>query len=356
MQRMLDLLKEGMERGAMGISFGLIYAPSCYAQMDELTAFARVAAQYGGLVAAHIRNERETVVEATAEFIEILRRSGARGVLSHHKAAGKENWGKVQQTLQMIDAAVLEGIDIYLDVYPYTASSTSLSVTLIPKEYHNRGAAGLVADLQDENKRRIFREADIKRWGEDLSWILISRCEAYPEYVGKRLDEIGNIRGMDAYDAAFDIIRDSKNECGACFFTMCEEDVECVLRHPRAMICTDSAVAGDSLAYHPRLRGTFPRALGRYVREKRIVTLEEMIRKMTGLAAHVYGLRNKGVIAEGYDADLCVFDKDTIIDCAEYANCHQRAKGLHYVLVGGEVVVENAIYNGKRRAKVMLRK
>ena len=356
LQDMLDLLKEGMAHGAMGVSFGLIYAPSCYAQMDELVAFARTAAEMGGMVAAHIRNERETVVEATAEFIEILRRSGAKGVLSHHKAAGRENWGKVRQTLKMIDDAVAEGVDVYLDVYPYTASSTSLATTLVPKEYHDRGTAGLVERLSDANLRKIIRAANVKRWGEDLSWILISRCEGYPQYVGKRLDEIARMRGTDAYDAAFDLIRDSGNACSACFFTMCEEDVETVLRHPRAMICTDSAVAGNSLAYHPRLRGSFPRVLGRYVRERQVTTLEEMIRKMTSLPAQVYDLQGKGVIAEGYDADLCIFDKDTIIDRAEYAACHQRAEGLRYVIVNGEIVVENAVYNGKRCAKMMLRK
>ena len=129
-----------------------------------------------------------------------------------------------------------------------------------------------------------------------------------------------------------------------------------VMRHPRAMICTDAAVAGDSVAYHPRLRGTFPRALGRYVREKQVTTLEEMIRKMTSLPAQVYGLAGKGKIAAGYDADLCIFDADTIIDRAEYADCHQRAEGLRYVLVGGEIVVENAVHNGKRNARMHLRK
>ena len=356
MQQMLELLREGMAHGAMGVSFGLIYAPSCYAQIDELVAFARVAKENGGMVAAHIRNERDTVREATAEFIEILRRSGAKGVLSHHKAAGRNNWGAVHDTLKMIDDAVAEGIDIYLDVYPYTASHTSLSTTLVPKEYHDRGALGLVADLSDPVKRQAIREVNLKRWGEDLSWILIARCPAYPQYVGKRLDEIARLHGTDAYDAAFDMIRDSENRCGACFFTMCEEDVMTVMRHPRAMICTDAAVAGDSVAYHPRLRGTFPRALGRYVREKQVTTLEEMIRKMTSLPAQVYGLAGKGKIAAGYDADLCIFDADTIVDRAEYADCHQRAEGLRYVLVGGEIVVENAVHNGKRNARMHLRK
>lgn len=355
MEKMKALLSEAMEHGALGVSFGLIYAPSCYAEIDELVELARVAKEHGGMVAAHIRNEREKLVEATAEFIEILRQSGARGVLSHHKAAGKENWGKVKTTLKMIDDAIDEGIDIYLDVYPYTASHTTLSTTLVPKEYHRRGVPGLVEVLSDPLVRAEIKEKDVKRWDNDLSWILISKCAAYPEYVGKRLDEIGRLRGTDVYDAAFDIIRDSENKVNACYFTMCEEDVERVMAHPRAMICTDASVACASKAYHPRLRGTFPRVLGRYVRQRQVTTLEEMIRKMTSLPAMVYDLHGKGRVAEGYDADLCIFDPEQIIDCADYSACHEHAKGLNYVLLDGEIVVEDAVYNGKRRGKVLLR-
>ena len=355
--RMLLLLREGIKNGMMGVSFGLIYAPSCYAQTEELVAFARTAAECGGIVAAHIRDERDKVEEATAEFIDILRRSGARGVLSHHKAANRPNWGKVRKTLKMIDDAVTEGIDIYLDVYPYTASHTSLSATLVPKEYHARGKAGLVEVLSDPMQRQAIREANLKRWGadDDLSWILIVKCTAYPQYVGKRLHEIAKLHGTDVYDAVFDMIRDSENACNACYFTMDDEDVQTVMRHPRAMIGTDSSVACGAVAYHPRLRGTFPRVLGRYVREKQVTTLPEMIRKMTHLPAQVYGLTGKGLIKEGYDADLCIFDADTIIDRCDYAAPHERAEGLRYVLVAGEVVAENAVHNGKRQTKVWIR-
>ncbi|MBR5231850.1 MAG: D-aminoacylase [Clostridia bacterium] len=355
LEKMKELLIEGMEHGAMGVSFGLFYPPSSYAAMEELVALAHTAHEHGGIIAAHIRDERDKLLESTAEFIEILRRSGARGVLSHHKAGGKTNWGKVETTLRMLDEAVAEGIDIYCDVYPYTASHTSLSSRLIPKELHDRGSQGLVERLKDESIRAQIKEYGRSQWGDDLSWILVSSCAAYPEYIGKRLDEIAELHGSDAYDAAMDMIRDSGNVCGACYFMMCEEDVKRVLCYPRAMICTDASVAGKEKAYHPRLRGTFPRALGRYVREEKLMPLEEMIRKMTSLPAQVYGLHTKGKLAEGYDADLCVFDADAIIDCAEYAACHQRAKGLHYVFVGGEIAAENAVYTGVRRGKVLLR-
>lgn len=356
LQIMKDHLAEAMAHGALGVSFGLIYPPSCYAMTDELIALAKVVKEHGGMVAAHIRNESDQVIEATAEFIEILRQSGVRGVLSHHKAAGKNNWHKTDTTLKMIDDAIAEGIDIYLDVYPYIASSTSLSVTLIPKELHAGGVAGIRECLSNPEKRAEIRALDEQRWGNDLSWIQVSRCAAYPEYEGLRLDEIAALRGQDMYDAAFDIIHDSDNAVSASFFTMCEEDVKHVMSHPRAMICTDSSVACGSKAYHPRLRGTFPRALGKYVREEQVVPLEEMIRKMTSLPAMVYDLGGKGRVAEGYDADLCIFDSEKITDRATYTDCHARAEGLNYVLVAGEIVVENAVYNGKRKAKVLLRK
>jgi N-acyl-D-amino-acid deacylase len=199
-----------------------------------------------------------------------------------------------------------------------------------------------------------MKEFGRARWGEDLSWVFVTSCDGYPEYIGKFLPEIAAIRGTDSYDAAYDIIEASK-ACGACYFTMCEEDVMRVLAHPRTMICTDSSVAGNSKAFHPRLKASFPRTLSHYVREKKIVSLPEMIRKMTSMPAAVYSLKKKGLVWEGMDADLCIFDPEKIRDMSRYDDPFPRCEGLHYVLVAGEVVVENAVFNGKRRGKVLLR-
>ena len=156
------------------------------------------------------------------------------------------------------------------------------------------------------------------------------------------------------FTAAYDVILESKNRCSAAYFNMSEEDVEYVMKHPRAMICTDSSAAGDSTGYHPRLRGSFPRVLGRYVRERKVVPLPEMIRRITSLPAHVYSLENKGLIREGYDADLCIFDPETIIDRADFGNCHLRADGLNYVIINGKTVVENAVHNGTMAGKIII--
>ena len=355
LEKMKDLLREGLEAGALGVSFGLIYPPSCYAQTDELIEIAKVAGEYHAVVAAHIRNESEALIRSVDEFIRVIRESGTRGVISHHKAAGRENWGKVNTTLRLIDEATADGVDLFCDVYPYIASSTSLSSRFIPKECCTGGNAGIVALLSDPVERQKIKERNIRTRGWDQSSVLITVCSAYRQYEGKRLNEIAELHGKDVHETALDLICDSKNNVRACYFTMCEADVETVLAYPRAMIGTDSGVRGTMNCYHPRLRGTYPRVLGRYVRERGVTTLPEMIRKMTSMPAAVYGLNSKGILAEGFDADICIFDADRIIDRADFTDCSLHAEGLNYVILGGEVVVENAVYLGKRVGKVLLR-
>lgn len=355
LEQMKELLRDGMEHGALGVSLGLIYIPSCYAKTDELIEIAKVVKEYHGIVTAHIRDESNTVIQAVHEFIEIIRASGARGVLSHHKATRIENWGKVSHSLRMIDEANREGLEIYSDVYPYVASSTTVSTSFMPKDKQSGGAERIVALLSDPKERKLIKDWAKARWGNDLSWMQIIVCKAYPEYEGLRVPEIARLRGSDQYDALYDMIADSENVCRAVYFTMCEEDVETVMVHPRVMICTDSSVAKNDPVFHPRLKGSFPRVLGRYVRERHVTSLPEMIRKMTAMPARVYGLKTKGLIWEGMDADLCIFDAEKIIDHSEFTNCNQRAEGLNYVILGGEVVAENAIYNGKKPGRLLLR-
>jgi N-acyl-D-aspartate/D-glutamate deacylase len=267
MARMKALLREGLEAGALGLSYGLIYVPGCYATTDECVELARVVAEYNGILAAHIRNEGDTLLEAVEEFLEIIRRSGCRGVFSHHKAAAKWNWGKVKKSLAMIDAAVAEGADVYVDAYPYVASGTSLAASFLPKQFHYEGmrdSLQLLAGGERENEIRRWAKG---RWNNDYSWVLPYRIPRHDEYAGLNINEIADLRGQaDRLDTIYDLIRETKKEQGACFFTMSEDDVAYVLAHPRVMIGTDSAVACGKSLFHPRLRGTFPRVLGRYVR------------------------------------------------------------------------------------------
>lgn len=349
LEKMKDLLRRAMEHGAMGVSFGLIYPPSCYAETEELIEFAKVAQEYQGIVAAHIRGEGNTLIRATDEFIQIIRASGARGVLSHHKACGnKENWGKVHTTLRMLDAAVAEGLDIWCDVYPYTATHTSMGATFVPPEMHANGDEGIVKVLSDPAEREKIKAWGRERWGDDLSWTQVTACRAWPEYEGLRIPEVAKLRGTDVYDAVFDIIAACGNvRSNACYFTICEEDVETVMAWPRAMICTDAGVAVNASTHHPRLRGSFPRVLGRYVRERGVTSLPEMIRKMTSMPAAVYGFKTKGLLAEGFDADICVFDPEKIIDRSTFTECLLHAEGLAYVLVGGRIAAVDAVATGE---------
>lgn len=355
MNEMKALLRDGLENGAIGISFGLIYTPSSYAKTDELIELARVASEYGALVSAHIRDEGDFVEEAVEEFITIIKASGARGIISHHKAMHRKNHGKVNNTLKMIEEANAEGFDIYCDVYPYIASETTLEARFIPGEYR-KGSEKLVEFLNDEKICREIKEINLEKWGSDLSWVLINKCEGYPGYTGLTLDKISELHGKDVYETIFDILRESGGSAQAAYFTMSEEDVDTVISYPRSMICTDSSAARGMPLYHPRLRGSFPRALGHYVRERSVVTLPEMIRKMTSLPAYVYGLETKGIIKEGMDADICIFDSEKICDRADFADCTLRAEGLSCVIVGGAVAAEDAVYTGAMSGKVLLRK
>ena len=356
LEQMKDLLRVCMEHGAKGLSFGLYYAPGSYATTEEAVEIAKVVAEYNGVVAAHVRNEAHDLAKSAREYLNILEQAGVRGVYSHHKATFPENWGKVTHTLRMLDEAAERGLDIYCDVYPYTATSTPLAARFLPSTELARGDDGVAEALGDPAFRAEMRAWATETYGTDkCDWVLINQCKAFPEYSGRYVSDIAAERGQSDLDAVYDIIRACRIYCSANYFTICEEDLETVIRHPRAMICTDAGVLSKpGNLHHPRMRGAFPRAIARYVREKGIVSLPEMIRKMTAMPARVYDLPGKGLVHEGMDADLCIFDPEKLRDKCTYQDCHARNEGLSYVLIAGEVVVEDGVYNGKRMAKAIL--
>ncbi len=356
-EQMKTLLRDAMEGGAIGMSLGLFYVPGCYASTDEVMEVAKVAGEYKGLLASHIRNEADGLLDSVREFIQIILASGCRGVFSHHKACMPWNWGKVKESLALIDEANARGADIYLDVYPYIASSTTLSARYVPQEFHPAGATSMPDMLNDPAVCKNIKAWGQKTYNNDLSWTMIGQCPGHPEYEGLNINEIADLRGdTDRMETALQLIRETQNKVSAYFFMMCEEDVETVIRHPRAMICTDSSSAGALTHYHPRLRASFPRAIAKYVREKNVVSLPEMIRKMTALPAHVYGLAGKGSIAVGMDADLCIFDPETIADRATFTQFTLNNEGLHYVIVDGKIAMEKGEATGLRAAQVIRRK
>ena len=344
MAEMKRLLAEALDAGALGLSLGLTYVPGAYAKTAELCELASVLTARGGVLVAHIRNEGDRVEEALDEFLSVVKSAGVTGVVSHFKACRACNHGKVKSMIAKVEQTVAEGYPVYMDVYPYTATSTSLSTGYVPKEMLSLPTEEVVAELKKAEVRAELKSRFIPTKGADLSHVYITSGKGCAAYVGKYMNEIAAEKGVDMYEACFDVLCDSGLTAKACYFTVSEADMQEVLSHPRVMVGTDGGAAVNLTMYHPRTRGTFPRAIGKYVREVGLLPMEEMIRKMTSLPAAVYGFAGKGRIAEGFDADLCIFDAATIRDRATYAEPHHPPQGLHYVIVGGEIAVED----GKR--------
>jgi len=365
LEEMKKRLAQAMEEEAFGISTGLIYPPGCYAKTDELIALSRVVASYGGIYTSHIRDEGEKLLESVKETIEIGEEAGLPIEISHHKARGKANWGKVKESLKMIEEVRGRGIDITCDVYPYVAASTVLS-SVLPHWVHEGGTEKLVHRLTDAKTRdRLIREMrkespdrasllEVDRW--DITQI--ARCKNHPDLEGKTISEIARTKHMDPFELVFDLLVDDA-AISVVRFLMCEDDVCTVLRHPVSMIGTDaSAVApygvlGEGRP-HPRSYGSFPRVLGKYVREERILTLENAIRKMTSLPAQKLGLRDRGIIREGMRADITIFNPETITDKATYQNPHQYPDGIAYVIVNGKIAVREREHTGTLAGRVII--
>jgi N-acyl-D-amino-acid deacylase len=357
LRHMRDLLTAAMEAGAWGLSTGLIYPPGSYAATEELVALARVAARHRGFYASHIRGEAATLLDAVAEAIQVGREADLGVQISHLKAAGRPNWGNVPRALALIDAAVAEGLDVTADAYPYTASSTVLRA-LLPPWTQAGGLDEMKKRLADPATRdRIRREVTASGDGQSLvdrvGWdnVVISSCPHRPEAEGRRLSELGAAHGTDPFDVAADLLLSDDGQAHVVMFQMDEGDLELALGHPRVMIGSDgSALAphGELGAgrHHPRSYGTFPRVLGVYARDRRLLSLPQAVHKMTGLPARRLGLRDRGVIRVGAKADLVVFDERAVADLATYDDPHRYPAGIEHVLVNGRFVIREGEHTG----------
>ena len=362
LEEMKKALAQAMEDGAFGMSTGLIYPPSCYAKTDELVELSRVVASYGGIYTSHIRGEGESLLESVKEAIEIGEKARLPVEISHHKAGGKPNWGKVRESLKAIDDARGRGVDVTCDVYPYLAASIGLSA-MLPPWAHEGGTEKLAERLRDAKARDRIRQemteespgrsTPLKAVGWDATQI--AQCKNHPDLEGRTISEIAQTRNMDPFALVFDLLTEDAG-ISVVRFAMCEDDVRTVLRHPVSMIGTDgSAVAPYGVLGkgkpHPRSYGSFPRVLGEYVREERILTLEDAIRKMTSLPAQKLGWRDRGIIREGMYADITIFDPETVNDRATYQNPHQYPDGIEYVIVNGKIAVEKGEHTGALAGK-----
>lgn len=343
LKQMEGIVEQGMKDGAVGISTGLIYVPGTYAKTEEVVALARVANKYHGVYASHIRSEGEKVFEAIAEAINIGEQTGIPVEISHFKISSKKFWGKTNETLGLVRAAREKGLPVTVDEYAYTASSTSLN-TILPSWALAGGLAEGKKRLADaETKKKIIKEIkdalkDSKF--KDFSYAYVATYSANKEFNGKNIKEIAKTaRGKDKLDDQIEQILEMYQAGGAqmVYHKMDEPDVQNIMREPFTMIASDSGVrsAGEGTP-HPRGYGNNVRVLGRYVRELKIITLEDAVRKMTSLPAQTFNLRDRGLIKEGFAADLVIFDEKTIADKATFDNPHQFPVGISYVLVNGK--------------------
>jgi N-acyl-D-amino-acid deacylase len=362
---MQTLLARSMEEGAWGISTGLIYPPCSYASQDELIAVSRVAAERGGLYTSHIRNEGDRLLEAVEEALMIGQRAGIRVQLSHHKAAGKRNWGKVQQSLARIEQARADGLRVCGDQYPYVASSTGLG-TVLPDWAHEGGSEKLVERLREPGTRgRMADEIRRERPGWenpaiDSGWhnTIIVGAKSDRALQGTSVWQLAERRGQDPVETACDLLIENQGTVQVIIFSMCEEDVQTVMRQDWVFVGSDATARAPTgplseIQCHPRTYGTFPRLLSRYVRELKVLTWEQAVAKMTNGPAQMLGLKQRGRLQEGYFADVVVFDPAVIRDIAIFTEPHQFPIGLDYVLVNGKITIDHGQHTGARAGKVL---
>jgi len=361
LDRMRAMVAQAMGEGAFGLSTGLLYIPGNYADITEVIALARAAGDSGGIYTSHLRAEGLGLLEGVREAIDIGRDAGIPVVLTHHKAVGKAMWGKSVTTLAMIDSARSAGLDVMADQYPYTASSTGLGV-LVPQWAQANGDTAFsrrLADpvLRDSIVKEIVFLLENDRGGGDLKRVQFSTVRWKPDLEGRTLYDWVTERGLPATPvAAADLIIEGMLAGGASmvFHVMDEGDVRRIMRHRWTAIASDGRLSqpGNGVP-HPRAYGTFPRVLGRYVRELGVLTLEDAVRKMTGLPAARLGLTDRGRIAEGRMADVTVFDPATVADRATFTEPHQYPAGIDYVIVNGQVTVDAGAMTAVRAGRVL---
>ncbi len=362
MVQMEAIVEKAMKDGAVGMSTGLIYIPGTYSKTAEVLRLAKVAARYHGVYASHMRDEGDSVTYAIEEALQIGREAGLPVQLSHFKLSGQQNWGRSKETIPMVIKARQEGLDVTIDQYPYTASSTSLS-TLLPD--------WVLADGRDSVKARLAKpaiRAEVKKYLlqrlakrglQHFSFPVVAYYEADTTLNGKSIEEVNKIMGRasDAINEAETIVQMmEKGGAGMVFHGMSEDDVKAIMQYPFNMFASDASIRiykqGNP---HPRGYGTNARVLSKYVREEKVISLEEAIRRMTSLPASKFKLEGRGLLVEGYAADIVVFDEQQVKDLSTFEKPHQYSTGFKYVVVNGELTVNEGVHTGVR-AGISIRK
>jgi N-acyl-D-amino-acid deacylase len=360
LQKMRGYTEQAMKDGAVGLSTGLIYLPGTYSKTEEIIELARVAAAYDGAYSSHMRNESNGIFTALDELFRISREAKIRAEISHIKLSGNSSWGKAREVLAAIDKARAEGLDVTQDQYAYTASSTGLS-TLIPSEAREGGDRRFNERIADpEQKAKIVAEMkeNIRRGARgDYSYAVIANYPADRSLNGKTIAEAAKLkRGSDTLDEQIELILEIEQKGGGSgvFHGMNEDDLQEFLRHPNTMIASDGGVRemNDSVP-HPRSYGNNARLLARYVRELKVLRLEDAVRRMTSLPAATFRLEDRGVIRTGAWADLVIFDPARVQDVSTYSDPHHFSVGFTYVLVNGVPVVQDGEHTRARPGKAL---
>jgi N-acyl-D-amino-acid deacylase len=363
LEEMRSLVDVGMRDGAFGMSTGLKYVPGVYANTEEIVELARVVARHGGTYSSHLRNQSDRLVESFHEAIAIGNRAKIRVNVSHHKVIGRapEFEGRARQTLALIEKAREAGLDVVSDQYPYVMTSGSLTSNFPPWALEGGMDAFLERLSKPEMRDRIHKdwEDSVPGWDnrvKTIGWPYIHICDVAKEadapLIGKSVAECAAQQEQDPGDFAMDLLVRNRGRVRANTENQLENNIELIMKHPTTMFGSDGTERGGR-SDHPRTYGTFPRVLGRYVREEKLLPLEEAIRKMTSFPASRLDLEDRGIIRTGAAADITIFDPDTVIDRATYAEPRQHPEGIPFVIVNGEVVVDHGEHTGARPGRAL---
>lgn len=363
LEQMKAFVREAMEHGCIGITSGLIYIPGTYSQTEELVELCKVVKEYGGMYATHMRNEGDFLVEAVKEAIYIAETAGVPLVISHHKACGKKNWGKSVETLRIIQEARDRGMTIMVDQYPFTYCQTNLNVCIPPKHFTD-GVDALAENLRDKYFRlKVKAEMSDVNCGYNNMYldcgsfenIFVAASPLLPEAEGRFVHDYAIQKGIDDFDAYFDILMKNKGGGSGIFFSMNEEDLYRIYQDPHTAVGSDAITSSRVCPVHPRYYASFTKPIAEFCRDKKLVSIEEAIRKQTSMPAQMWGLKNKGLVKNGYDADLVLFDFDKLRAEADYTNGRVMSKGIKKVILGGKVVFEDMHFTGETPGKCILR-
>lgn len=361
LEAMKRLVAENIRLGALGISSGLEYAPGSFALPDEITELCRTAAENGGLYATHMRDEGDALLESLEETIEAARRTGIRLQISHFKVAYPRNWHKIDEALAAVEAADREGISIFCDRYPYCAGSTGLSFNF-PLWAREGTTEEFLRRLQDPTREKELRAYVEERKAKLGDWSKVVLTSVFTEknrgFEGKSVQEAAEMTGKDAFTFMRDILVEENNRVGMVIFMMKEENLKKILSHPLVGVgCDGSALAPYGILGkgkpHPRHYGTFPRVLGKYIRDEKILPLAEMIKKMTSIPARHFGFERRGMLEAGAEADIVIWDAQRVADKATWKDPHQYPDGIDFVIVGGRVVISEGAHTGVLPGRIL---